>query len=315
MAQMHQRVVKLYGQTEALHDVHLQAQTAGEVTEIVAAEGSFLNKGDVILRIDPRERAHELEQAKAQMRQREIEYEAARKLKRSGYQSEINLAGASSALAAAKANLKRVELDVSYTEMKAPFDGVLDRVNVDPGDFIGVGVFGVEGAVARMVAQDPMRISGYVSQTDRAGLTVGSPVEVALPDGRHVSGTLVTVASAAEEASRTFRVEAEVPNPDGKIAAGLTAELMIPAEADAAYFVAPSVLALNDAGEAGVKALDAENRVVFYPVKMLEDEPDGMWISGPPSQMRLITQGQAWVSPGQEIPAERVAAPADEGQP
>ncbi|MAR56235.1 MAG: hypothetical protein CMM93_03545 [Rickettsiales bacterium] len=303
----YQRQVVVYGQTEAFRDVNLQAQTAGEVTEIVSPEGSRVEAGDIILKIDPRERLEQLKQAEAVVKQRSIEYEAARKLTQRGYQSEVNLALAEANLAQARAQQKQIQLDVGYTEMKAPFAGIVDRVNVEAGDFVGVGVFGLEGSVARMIDPDPMLVTAYVSQDDWAEIVKDTPVTVTLPGNREAQGTLHFIARAAEAASRTFKVEATLPNPEGTIPSGVTAELHIPANAADAYLVPPSALSLDDAGAVGIKALDAENTVRFYPVTMLDDTAEGMWVTGAPSHLRLILEGAAYVSTGQTIPADRVA--------
>jgi len=78
-------------------------------------------------------------------------------------------------------------------------------------------------------------------------------------------------------------------------------ELRLPAESLMAHLVSPAVLTLDDAGVIGVKAVDGENRVRFYPVKIIADTSQGMWLGGLPEKVTLITVGQEYVLPGQPV--------------
>ena len=69
----------------------------------------------------------------------------------------------------------------------------------------------------------------------------------------------------------------------------------------AAHKIPPSVLTLQDDGTVGVKAINENNKVIFYPIKKEIDTIDGMWVSGLPESIELITSGQEYVSIGQII--------------
>ncbi|MBN66661.1 MAG: efflux transporter periplasmic adaptor subunit [Rickettsiales bacterium] len=303
-ARPHNRSIILYGQTAPNRRVELKAETQGTVVAIPGVEGQKMAEGDVIVRIDERDRRAQLEQARALLNQREIENKAAVRLQAKGFQTEVRLAEAKARLAEARANLKRIELDLHFTKMRAPFDGILEELNVEIGDFVGVGVFGGEGALAVFVDNDPLKITGQVSENDRPLIRMGSPAKVMLSDGRELRGTVAYLANVAESASRTFRIEVELQNPDQAIPAGMTAELRIPTEAVKAFFISPSALALDDDGKIGVKIVDEENIVRFRTVELLEDTEDGMWITGLPDAVKLITLGQTFVSPGQRYEGE-----------
>ena len=84
----------------------------------------------------------------------------------------------------------------------------------------------------------------------------------------------------------------------------------LPGEAVKAHRVSPSLFTLNDAGVLGLRTIDRENRVEFYPVSILEDSPDGAWVTGLPERTRLITVGHEFVAEGQLVDAR--AAVVDE---
>jgi multidrug efflux system membrane fusion protein len=92
-----------------------------------------------------------------------------------------------------------------------------------------------------------------------------------------------------------------VPNPDGRFAAGASAELRVPFERALAHRIPASLLALNDAGVLGVKAIDAEAKVVFYPADVVRAEADAVWLAGLPERVRVITVGQGFVRAGDRV--------------
>jgi len=68
-----------------------------------------------------------------------------------------------------------------------------------------------------------------------------------------------------------------------------------------AHKIPPSILTLQDEGTIGVKTLDENNTVIFYPIQKVKDTIDGMWVSGLPNEINLIISGQEYVSLGQII--------------
>lgn len=305
-AQPHRRAIVLYGETQPVRDVSLNAQASGQVTALLAKEGAFLRQGEAILQIDPRNRPERLAQAKALMKQREIEYEAARKLQKRGFESAVRLAQAKAALEDARANLKQMQLDSGFLQLTAPFDGLLEVINVEEGDFVGIGTFGVEGAAARMVDLSPLLVKAQLAERDRSEVHIGDEAMARLGDGREAPAIVSYLGNVADGQSRTFAIEAEISNSDFALPAGVTAELTVYGMPRMAYSVSASVLGLNDAGEVGIKRLNDKNKVVFEPVEIIEEGPSHLWIAGLPDTMRLITTGQAYVSAGQVIAPDAI---------
>ena len=96
-------------------------------------------------------------------------------------------------------------------------------------------------------ARRTLIVSANVSEFDARSVEVGQSAEARLATGELVRGRIRYVAPVADEATRTFAVELEVDNGAGKLRAGGTAELLIPAETVLAHRVAPSLLSLDDA--------------------------------------------------------------------
>ena len=134
-----------------------------------------------------------------------------------------------------------------------------------------------------------------------AWLRPGLPAVARILSGKQVRGILRYIAPAADPAARTYRIEVEAANPGYRIREGVTADIAVEVDVTMAHFVTPALLSLADDGAIGLKTVDARNRVRFRPVDILQDTPHGVWLGGLPTDIRVITVGQDFVSAGQEV--------------
>lgn len=292
---MTQEIV-LQGRTQSMRSVDLRAEIAGSVEEILIERGRPVKKDDVILRIAVEDREAALEQARALLAQRRIEYDAARSLNQKGFQSETRLAEALAQFNAARAAVTRAELDLRNTAVRAPFDGVLENRPVEIGDYTDKGE-----VVATVVDLDPIRVVGQVSERNISSIALGAVGHAQLLDGRTVEGTITFISATADPATRTFRVELSVPNSDGTIVDGMTSRITLPVGQTMAHHVSPAVLTLADDGSVGVKVVDAEDRIRFVPVQIVGDDATGVWLGGLPQEVTLVVVGQEFVTAGQKV--------------
>jgi multidrug efflux system membrane fusion protein len=302
-----QREIVINGKTAPARVVTLRAETSGRVDAIGVARGASVAAGDVLIRLDPRERRAMVEEAEATLTMREIEAAAAEKLGAKGFQAETKVAAAKANLEAAQAALERAQIELAHTEILAPFAGVLDKRPIEIGDFVDIG-----DPVATVIEQDPFLVTGEVAESKVGSLAVGMPGSARLVTGLRVEGQVRYIAAQSDPATRTFTVELEVRHPNGRFAAGVSAELRIGLERALAHRVPASLLALDDAGVLGVKAVDGQGRVVFHPAEVLRADADSIWLGGLPERLRLITVGQGFVNPGATVTAVPEVAPASE---
>ena len=129
-----------------------------------------------------------------------------------------------------------------------------------------------------------------------------------LVTGEIISSKLSFVSKSATPSTRSFRVEAEVKNPNGLIRDGITGTLEITTNKILANKISPSILLLSDSGTLGVRIVNNENVVEFRPIKILEDTQDGLWVQGIANASNLIVRGQGFVENGQKV----IAIPATE---
>lgn len=288
------------GRTEAIRSVEVRAETAGTVKEVPIEEGAPVEAGDTICRLSLNARDARMAEAEALMRQRYLEYDAAKKLAAKGHRSETQAAAARAAYDAAAALVKQAEVELGHTKIKAPFEGVLEERLVEVGDYLRVG-----DPCARIVDLDPFLVVGQVPESEVGKLRTGTVGEAKLITGEEVQGLVRYIAKTADAATRTFRIELEVPNDDLALRSGVTAQITVPAKEVPAHRLPPSILTLSDDGSVGVRLVNANNIVEFHRVTILEDTPAGIWVAGLPERADIITVGQEYVAAGQKVRVSR----------
>ena len=286
----------VHGQTKASRQVVMRAETGGRVVEVPVDKGAVVAAADVLARLDMGNRRERLEEAQALVAQRDLDFNAASSLAKSDHGSRTRLAETRAELETARAALAAIRKEIEDTVVRAPFAAVLNHRAVEIGDLVSPG-----GEVATLIDLDPITVAAEAAERVVGHLTVGAPAEVRLIDGRTVQGEVTWVSSSASKGTRTYPLEITIANPQQDIPEGMTAEVRLALEATVAHLVSPAVLTLDDAGVVGVKLVDDTDTVRFARIQIVRDSPEGMWLSGLPEQVRLITVGQEFVVEGQRV--------------
>tara|TARA_B100001063_G_C16683486_1_gene513103 strand:+ start:33 stop:1127 length:1095 start_codon:yes stop_codon:yes gene_type:complete len=286
----------LRGKTVSKQTASISTEISGRVISRPVARGARVAEGQLLCEIATDERAALVTEARAAVAQAEIEYNGALVLRSDNLLAEAQAAQLSTRLEAAKANLLRRELDLSRTKVKAPFSGVVETQPMVVGDLAKVG-----DVCATLINLDPILIEVSVPERDVGALRLGEAVNARTSIGDYLEGSITFIGSQADDITRTYPIEITVPNADYQIRAGLTTVVDLTGEAVSAHRVSPSLFTLNDDGALGLRTIDQENRVEFYPVVIIEDSPDGAWVTGLPEKARLITIGHEFVSEGQAV--------------
>jgi membrane fusion protein, multidrug efflux system len=304
----HSRKLVLAGRTEADRRVTVTARSGGVLTELRVRRGARVKEGDIIVVLSDDARKAQVAQAASLVIQRRTELEAKRKLIVSGAVPKLELVNLEAQLAAAEATLAAAEAELERGFVRAPFSGIVHDITVEVGGS-SLPMMGRE--IGTIVALDPMLAVVEVSERRLAGLRQGDPAEVKLVTGERVSGRIRFVAKTATQGTRTYRVEVELPNPDGEIPDGISAEVAIPVAATPAARVPRSALTIASTGDIGVRTVGEDGTVAFNRVNIVEDEQSYMWVAGVRDGARVIVQGQDFVREGQTVeavPATEVTA-------
>lgn len=289
--------LSLYGKSEANSHSIVRAEVAGKIIKVVAEKGRYVKANSSLAKIEQSERPERLAQAEAELIENDLNYKAAKSLNDKGLQGHVSLAEIKSSYLMAKTQVKQLKLELKRTNVIAPFAGVLQEQFAEQGDYMKVGdpIFSIENT-------NPIVIRGDATEHHIAQLTLGQQVTATLLSGATITGKLTYIASMADSQSSTFRIEAEFANPDLKLFSGISAKLIIPLYPVDAIYVSPSVLAMDEAGNLGVKLVE-NGVVVFKAINLVEADNDGAWLSGFDGPVDIITLGQGFVKPGAEVDA------------
>lgn len=296
----HSNKLLLSGRTEAGRKVMAVARTGGVLTELRVKRGTHVKKGDVIAVLSDEAREAQVTQAAALLEQRKIELDAKRKLIEMNAIPRLELSSLEAQHRAAQAALAAAEAERDRGIVRAPWSGVVTELPAE----VGMSAFSFTGTgVAQIVALDPMLAVVEVSERKLAGIKIGDKAEVRLVDGQTAEGRVRFVSKSASQTTRTYRIEVEIPNADGAIPDGITAEVALPLAPVPATRVPRSALTFSSAGELGVRIVNDGGTVGFVPITVVQDKQSFMWVGGIQSGARVIVQGQDFVREGQRVEA------------
>jgi multidrug efflux system membrane fusion protein len=289
------REITLYGRTEPDRVATLRSEVKALVEKVYVNEGESVSKGQIILSLEKSDLLNRLNSAKSTLKQREIELDGAISLGQKGYQSLTNLAQARANLEAAKSEVSTLDLGIFKSDIIAPFDGVLNVRYVEEGDFLKDG-----DEVAMLVDLDPLVISADVTEIHIQSLSLGQPAEGRMVSGKLLQGKIRYLSSVSDIGTNTFKVEVVVPNTDYQLVAGMSTELALPLQKTWAMRITPSVMALDEKGNLGVKTV-VDEHVKFVPIDIVKSDSQGVWLAGLGEQADVISFGHGFVRDGDEV--------------
>ena len=292
----HAREIRLSGITEADKRTDLAARAEGVIASLALSKGGMVKAGAVVMVLEGPETVAQEEIAQIALAQKERDLEVAEKLFKGGSTSESALTNARSARDAAQAELNRAQAAADRLRLKAPFAGIVDSVSVELGEWVQTGT-----PVATILSLDPILVKAEVSEVDLSSVSVGSTAKVRLVNGTEMDGTVRLVAREASAQTRTFPVEIALPNPDLTLPSGMSAEVSLFAAPTRAVVVPRSIITLAEDGQLGLRIVGPNNLAQFAAVKIIDDTPDGLVVTGVPEGVRIITAGQDLVSNGEKV--------------
>jgi RND family efflux transporter MFP subunit len=259
------------GRIEAERSIEVSTRTMGWIETIAVDEGQSVQRGDPLVKIDDTDLVARRDQFEAAIIEAEAVLANAEKTAErfqtlyeeksvSRQQLDDAVTGrdrARAGLDRARANLAEVEVQLTYTDIRAPSDGVVTRVLVEEGDMASPGT-----RLVNLEQKDRMKVVASVGEKDINRLRTGDTVTVtvtSLPDARY-EVPIAGIIPAANPASRTFDVEAYLDNPEGRLLSGMFARMLIPAGTRETV-LAPAAAVVERGQLRGFWIVDAEQRV------------------------------------------------------
>jgi len=324
------------GHFEAVRHVDVRPRVSGYVSSFNFSEGGEVHRGDVLFVIDPRPYAAELKRAQAQLAQarsrrelaaservRAVKLLASHAISREEFETRVAASEESAAdVDAAQAAVDTAALNLGFTRVTSPIDGIAGRALVTAGNFVAAG----QTLVTTVVSEDPIYVtfegdeSAYLRDMDPALRTrheVGGPVWVGLvneTDYPH-RGTLVFTNNELDAATGTIRARARLANPDHRFTPGMFARVKVPASVPHAAVLINDTAVSTDQSVKYVLVVDRDNKVQYRAVT-LGPLADGLRVvrQGLSPGETIVVDGLQHVRPGMVVNPERVAmgsSPAD----
>lgn len=295
------RLIRISGVTEADKLAVLAARSNGVVQELGAAAGDGVAAGATVLLLEGEDVRAAVKTAEDQLAQAAEQLSVGEALKAKGSLPETEVTARRAAKTAAEGALALAQAAADRLSLTAPFAGTVDAVNVEIGEWVQAGT-----PIATLISLDPIVVKAEVSEQDVAHVAVGANAKVRLVSGVELEGTVRHLARKASDKTRTFALEVDLPNPDGAIPSGMTAEVRLTATAQPALLVPRSVLTLNEAGQVGVRAVGEDDVASFLPVQLIDDTDNGFMVTGVPQGARVIVAGQDLVRDGDTVIAKEM---------
>ena len=198
-------------------------------------------------------------------------------------------------------NKELYELDLlSEGEFKkvalfAPFSGILLDGHKIGGELVMPGE-----KVYEIIDLSSLKIFGYINENEILNISEDNKVEIFIL-GEKVEGKIDYISPISDPNTKTFEIVVKVKNINFKFKDGLSSIISISKGEVSAHKISPSILALGDNGELGVKVIDQENKVLFKEIQIIEDTSEYMLVTGLNDNEKIIIVGQQYVSNGEEV--------------
>jgi len=198
-------------------------------------------------------------------------------------------------------NLELYKLDLlSENEFKkialyAPFDGILLDNHKIAGELIMPGE-----KVYELIDLSSLEIYGYINENEILNISIKNEVDVSIL-GEEVEGFIDYVSPISDPETKTFEVVVKVKNKNLRYKDGLSSMISINKGEVLAHKISPSILALGNNGQLGVKVIAQGNEVKFKEIEIIEDTSEYMLVTGLDKNEKIIIVGQQYVSNGEKV--------------
>lgn len=318
------------GRVEARDQVDLRARVEGFLEKRLFTEGQFVKTGDLLFVIEkgPYQAAVDqikanIERAEATLKLADLEVQRQTTLvqRETGTQAKLDEATAKQGesradVMAQKAALEKAQLDLGYTDIRAPIDGRIGRALYSVGNFVGPS----SGTLATIVSQDPIYVSFPVTQRemlairertggDTGNATDAAIVHVKLADGSQYKepGKINFIDVTVNQGTDTVQVRATFPNKDGILVPGQLVTVVAETAKPEPALMIPQQAQQVDQSGAFVLVVDADNKVQVRRIEVGPTRGTMLVVDkGLEAGERVITEGIQKVRPGQTVEPNEV---------
>jgi len=321
------------GEARGNTEIEIRARVTGYLETVDFREGTLVTKGQRLYTIDRAPFEAQVAQAKGQLAEAEAQFARARQdvvrfeplvaknaISRQEYETSVALEkAAAAAVDAAKATVEQAQIQLSYTTVTSPADGLIGKTEVYPGTLVGQGSSTLLTRVSRI---DPIHVRFSLAEKDylyffrrreeQKQLAEGMPdlpIHLVLADGSELpeSGRLVFVDRAVEAATGTILLEAAFPNSNFMVRPGQYGRIRATANIKRGAILVPQRAVQEMQGLYNVAVVGADDTVETRMVKPAE-RVGSLWVidSGLQPGDRIVVEGLQKVRAGVKVAPETV---------
>lgn len=320
------------GRFAAINSVEVRARVSGYLNSVHFTDGQIVKKGDLLFTIDKRPFQFTLDQARANLATAQSNLAYAKSDLERGQslvtaktiteqifeQRTQAFRNAQAAVTAAQAAVHQAELDLEFTELRAPIDGRIGARQVSPGNLVAGGNTGNTTPLATIVSTDPIYFeftfdeASYLryerlaeNGSDVASRGGGVPVTLKLIDeqGFPHEGRMNFVNNVIDTTTGTIRARAEFKNPNGVFTPGMFGRVRVPASAAYEALLVPGTAIGSEQTRKYVLVVGSDNKVIERYVTLGQVTSDNLQVvkSGLKADDRVIVEGLMRARAGQTV--------------
>lgn len=263
-------------QIRSIRNIELRAQEKGYLQDIFVDEGQFVKKGQLLFKIMPRIYEAELQRAQAEVNAAEIEVQNTQSLAEKNVVSKNELAMAQAKLGKAKAELELAKVHLDFTEIRAPFDGLIDRLHLKLGSLVEEGELLTSLSDNSQLwvyfnVSEPEYLNYQALNKTKGGLKVN--LLMANNQLFKHPGVIETIESEFNNETGNIAFRATFPNPDGLLRHGETGNILMKEQLKGALII-PQKATLEVMDKKYVYVVDKNNVVQLRPITIGAQMPD-----------------------------------------
>lgn len=335
------REVSFDAELRPYKEIELHARATGYLDRMLVDAGDVVKEGQLIAALDVPELKFDLQnaeaterRAKADMEKFTAAYEEAHlaltrleaadkaqpnliakqdidsaRLRDQSARAALNSAKEEQNVAAA--STKRFQTMLDYTQISAPFAGVITRRYSDPGSLIQAGTSSGTAPLVRLSQVDLLRVAFPVSVSYVAGVKVGDEAEIRIPAmGKKFPGKITRISQKVETATRTMEAQIDLPNPDRSLIAGVYATVVLKIDRRSDALVLPIEAVARDKGTASVYLITKDHKIEAKNITVGTESPTHLEIKEGLAEGDLVMVGsRAQFSHGQSVQPKQVELP------
>lgn len=294
------------GHVRPWREAIIYSRVAGYLESIDIDRGSWVKKNQILATIDDPEIRQRYQQLKAESEAAQIIYDrllAAHK-KNPDMVSQLEVDRAKGTSGAAEADQLRLRLLLDYTQIRAPFSGVITDRWVDPGALIQLATTsqGPSARIVRIISLDTVRVEVEIPEADVPYIRNGLTAQVTIPErpGETFQGMIARYSWSVNPSTRTMTAEIDVINTEHKITPGMFATVVVEFKAGAEVMTLPSeVFIVED--ERYYVWIVSGGTVTRQPVVVINDNGIRAEVSGFQGTETIVYDGRHQLKEGQEV--------------